>query len=323
MDTTTQTLSPQELDLAKKCGEAIQAGIQLQRWCRDPKRRITESLLDLKAVYTLPNQAFGYFADVEINNIRETVMGVRQVIDFSSVAGPNPEQQLRDFVLGEFTTRAHWVYPDGNKGGMTAVQSLYRDARGQYGRYPPDLQQGCIDWRLLGKEYEWSMFTLYIHDFVMKFGPMLKRFNEAACVVAHADFVHVVENPSPGVKLEVSIGYPFVAFAPIPNVFGFGPGKFGTAVNLFSFYLTDKNEVKVTMDFAAAPRCAKVFDFGRSVPDPVYGRAAVLQALSLGLWNSQKFHDKLDTGMLEQHARVHQALMEGTAKIWNEYARKA
>ena len=64
------------------------------------------------------------------------------------------------------------------------------------------------------------------------------------------------------------------------------------------------------MDFAAAPRCQKVFDFGKSIPDPVYGGASVVQALTMGMWNAQKFHDKTDSGMLEQHARVHQALLE-------------
>ena len=154
----------------------------------------------------------------------------------------------------------------------------------------------------------------------MQFGPYLKRFKEAAAVVMHPDYMHVVENPKKGYKLEVTVGYPFVEFAPIPNNYGFGPGKFGSAVKLYSFFLTDTNEVKVVMDFAAAPRCRKVFDFGKNIPDPIYGGAGVLGMLTLGMWNAQAFHDKLDLGMVSQHARVHQALLEGSAKIWDAWA---
>src|SRR5262249_12817252 len=149
----------------------------------------------------------------------------------------------------------------------------------------------------LGQHYEWVMLTVYIHDFVMTIGPFQRRLKEAACVVAHPDFVHIVENPSKEYVLEVSIGYPFVKFAPIPNIFGFGPGNFGVAVKLFSFYLTPDNQVHVRLFFAATPRCQKVFDFGKMVPDPMYGGAAMLQLMTLGLWNSEEFHNRLDTEM--------------------------
>ncbi|PYT25486.1 MAG: hypothetical protein DMG57_24995 [Acidobacteria bacterium] len=147
----------------------------------------------------------------------------------------------------------------------------------------------------------------------------MKRFNEAVCVAVHPDFVHIVENPLPGVKLQVAVGDPFVAFASIPNNFGFGPGKFGAAVKLYSFRLTETNEIKVSMDFAAAPRCKKVFDFGKHIPDPIYGGASALACLTRGNWNSQAFHDRIDGGMVTQHARVHQALMDGVSRIWNEW----
>jgi hypothetical protein len=315
-----QSFSAQERFLVEKTEEAIRDGVELERWCRDPARQLKEVLLDLKKTYLLPNKAYGYLSEVKMNGKMESVMGVRQLVDFSKISGANPEQQLRDFVLGEFLPRAHWVYPDGYPGGFTIEQSLYRDMKGEYGRFPEAEREGCIDWRALGTKYAWSLLTVYIHDFNMQFGPYLKRFKEAAAVVMHSDFVHVVENPKKGCKLEVTVGYPFVEFAPIPNNYGFGPGKFGSAVKLYSFFLTDTNEVKVVMDFAAAPRCSKVFDFGKNIPDPVYGGARVLGMFSLGMWNPQAFHDKLDLGMVSQHARVHQALMEGSAKIWDSWA---
>ncbi len=54
-------------------------------------------------------------------------------------------------------------------------------------------------------------------------GPLKQYLNEAACVLPMPEFVHVVENPSPEYILEVSIGYPFIDYAPVPNFFGYGP----------------------------------------------------------------------------------------------------
>ncbi|MEZ5399886.1 MAG: hypothetical protein R2729_09455 [Bryobacteraceae bacterium] len=306
--------------LQEKTEEAIRDGIQIERWCRDRGRQIQEQRLDLKKEFAIPNEAIGYFGTVAVNGKPRSVMGVRQNVQFGRIEGRDPEQRLTDFVLGEFLPRAHWVYPDGYEGGFTIVQTLYKDAAGQYGRFPEAEQKGCVDWRRLGKDYMWAMLTVQIHDFVMKFGPYLKRFNEAACVVMHPDFVHIRQNPSPGRRLEVAVGYPFVEYAPIPNNFGFGPGKFGSAVKLYAFFLTDDNRIEVEMDFAAAPRCSKVFDFSPSIPDPVYGGAAVLEAMTFGLWKAQPFHDWVDAGMVSQHARVHQALMDGSAKVWREWS---
>jgi hypothetical protein len=311
--------------LVEKTEEAIRDGVQLERWCRDPNRKVTEKVLELRRPATgepfaLRNEAIGYHSFVSMNGKMESVIGVKQYVDFSKVVGANPEQQLRDYVLGVFLPTANWTYPDGYKGGFTIKQTIFRDMKGGYSIFPEDKQKGCLDWRQLGSEYAWSMLTVNIHDFLMRFGPYLKRFDEAACVVMHPDFVHIVENPTKDYKLEVSVGYPFVAYAPIPNNFGFGPGKFGAAVKLYSFFLTHDNQVKATMDFAAAPRCKKVFDFGPSIPDPVYGGAAILEAVTFGLWKAQPFHDKTDLGMATQHGRVHQALMDGASKVWNDWA---
>src|SRR3982074_1572347 len=99
------SFTAQERFLVEKTEEAIRDGVDLERWCRDPGRRIKEVLLDLKKPYLLPNQAYGYLAEVKMNGKMESVMGVRQLVDFSKISGPNPEQQLRDFVLGEWLPR--------------------------------------------------------------------------------------------------------------------------------------------------------------------------------------------------------------------------
>ena len=50
------------------------------------------------------------------------------------------------------------------------------------------------------------------------------------------------------------MAWKFIDFAPIPNYFGFGPGKFDWAVKTFSFLLRDNNEVRCDMDFVAGAR---------------------------------------------------------------------
>jgi len=108
---------------------------------------------------------------------------------------------------------------------------------------------------------------------------------------------------------------PFIDWAPIPNFFGFGPGKFDWAVKTFQFLLSDNNDVRCDMDFVAGARPKKVLDFGEFVPDPLYGTAGALQFLTLGLYNAQSFHDFMDLQMSTQHSRVHQALMEGLVQF--------
>jgi hypothetical protein len=94
-------------------------------------------------------------------------------------------------------------------------------------------------------------------------------------------------------------------------------------VKLFSFLLRDNNDVRCNMDFAAGARPSRVFDFGKHVPCPLYGTANALQAMTFGLYNAKKFHDWMDGGMVAQHARVHQALMEGAAKVFAEWVKTA
>ena len=159
-------------------------------------------------------------------------------------------------------------------------------------------------------------FTCFLHDFAIVIGPVKKVLKEAVAVVQHPDFIHIVENPRPGYKLEVAIGYPFIDWAPIPNYFGFGPGKFDWAVKTFMFLLRDNNEVRCDMDFVAGARPKKVFDFGEYIPDPFYGTAAAMQFMTLGIYNAQAFHDFMDLQMSTQHSRVHQALMEGSSKVF-------
>ena len=305
--------------MIQKTEEAIRDGLQLERWWREWERDLPLFPLDLKRKYRLPNKAEGFFSSLPINGVTRSVMGCRQEVEFARLTGANAPERLRNFVLGEFLKRAHWTYEDGAPGGFTFEKSLYKTAEGQYGAFPEFQRLEPVDWRELGRQYAWTLLTVHLHDFVVKMGPWKKRIREAAYVVPHPDFVHVVENPSKEIVAEVSIGYPFVDVAPFPNLFGFGPGKFGVAVKLFSFLLTPKNEIRVRMLFAAAPRAQRVFDFGRSIPDPVYGGAELLRYLSLGLVKPEAIHDRMDAQMLALHCQVHQTLMDGLEKVWNDW----
>ncbi|MBI3934390.1 MAG: hypothetical protein HY316_06830 [Acidobacteria bacterium] len=305
--------------LIVKVEQAIQEGVQLERWYREQESRLLFFPLDLKNSYRLPNRAEGFFGNLSISGQSRTIMGCRQEVQFGQFSDANLAERLQEFVLKEFQTRSHWTYEDGAPGGFTFEKTIYRDAANGYQRFPAGDQDGPVDWTTLGRRYAWVLLTVHIHDFVVKMGPWKKRLREAAYVVPHPDFLHVIRNPSKDCALEVSIGYPFVDVAPHANIFGFGPGKFGAAVKLFSFFLSPQNDLHVRMVFAAAPRAQKVLDLGKRIPDPVYGGAELLRYLSLGLLNPQVIHARMDAHMLVLHCQVHQALMDGVQKVWRDW----
>jgi len=311
-------LTERDRSLIEKCEKAIGEGLVLERWCRaeDADRRMFR--LDLDHHFRLPNRADGYFGTITLNGQERSVMGCRQHVELARVDRRHDAAAcLTEFVLGEFLSRAHWICPDGAPGGFDVERSLFRAADGEYGTFPDGQRTGAMDWRDVVPRFRWVLLTIMLNDFMVNMGPVSRRMAEAVCVVAMPEFVHVIEHPSPEYALEVSVGYPFIDHAPIPNFFGFGPGKFGIAVKLFSFRLTHDRRIRVTMEFAAAPRAERVFDFYGL--DPVYGGADLLSRLSLGLFDPAGIHDTMDTTMLVEHCHVHQKLMDGTAGIWEDW----
>jgi len=318
---TTVPFDFSDLDrsLVRKTQIALIDGLELERWTRDPNRKVEFHELHLDRKYDLPNKAFGYFGEVTIGGNRLTALGARQEVEFGKITRPNPEQLLKEYVLKHFLNTSHWIYEGGDPGGFTIKQVMYCTADGTVEKYTDDELTNVRDWRMFPDEYRWSLFNCYLHDFVVYLGPgktFKKILKEAVAVVQHADFVHVVENPRPGYKLEVAIGYPIIDFAPIPNFFGFGPGKFDWGVKTYQFLLRDNNEVLCEMDFVAGARPKKVLDFGWWIPDPFYGTAGALEKLTFGIYPAQRVHDFMDLQMSTQHARVHQALMEGSSKVF-------
>ncbi|MEI6668054.1 MAG: hypothetical protein WCP29_07850 [Acidobacteriota bacterium] len=315
-------LTDHDRELIQKCEDASRDGIALERWCKQADADRTSFGLSLKESSVLPNHASGYFGTITLNGAETSVMGCRQYIEFARVPRRlDAAALLETFVLREFLTRAHWHNEDGTPGGFDVERSLYRTAEGEYGKFQPDDRAGAMHWQELGTKYRWVLLTIKLNDFVLTLGPVTTRMDEAVCVTPLPEFMRVVEHPTPDYALEVSIGYPFIDYAPIPNFFGFGPGKFGVAVKLFTFYLTHDRRIRVVMEFAAAPRAQKVFDLWGV--DPVYGGAALVNSLTMGLVDPDPIHERMDTGMLVAHSHVHQKLMDGTAKKWDEWLAEA
>src|SRR4051812_37682100 len=111
-----------ERSLVEKTEVALVDGLALERWTRDPNRKVEFHPLSLNRKYELQNKAFGYFGDVTIGGRRLTALGARQEVEFGRIAGKNPEQRLKDFVFRQFLNTAHWTYPDGDPGGFTFKQ---------------------------------------------------------------------------------------------------------------------------------------------------------------------------------------------------------
>ena len=321
--TVPEDFTSLERSLVEKAELAIVKGRELERWSRDPDRRIRQFPLSLNRPYKLKQRAWGYFADVTIAGRTLSALGCQQQVEFGRISGPNPEERLKEYVLCQFLNTSSWMYPDGNAGGFTIQQMLYCDADGRCDRYPADQLRAACAWGDIGTKYRWSLLTIFLHDFVIHLGPMKTILKEAVSVVQHPDFIHIVPNPKPGYKLEVAIGYPFIDYAAVPNYFGFGPGKFDWALKTYSFLLRDNNEVRCDMEFVAGARARKVFDFGPYIPCPLYGTSDMLEFFTLGIYRSQPFRDYVDLQMAVEHAHVHQALMEGSAKIFAAWEKTA
>ncbi len=315
-------MNDQDRFLVERSEEAIRDGGQLFQWCFDHVEKMPRVPLDLGKRYRLPNIQEAFFGELSINGQPTSVMGTRQQSEFGRIEGSGAGGRLRAFVHREFLERGYFTHPDGQPGGFEFHRTVFQDPSGAYGTFEGVGRNGAIDWNDLPSRFRWVLLRVDIHDFVMEMGPFKKKLKEAACVVAHPAFTRTIIDPEPGYELEVTVGYPFAKFAPIPNIFGFGPGKFDTAVKTYSFLLTPTQDVHVRMYFAAAPRCQRVFDFGPSAPDPVYGGARLLRKLSFGKFDEDAFHRKLDSGMLIQHCRVHQSFIEGAEKAFKEWLSK-
>src|SRR4051812_47121407 len=111
-------LSAFDISLVQKTEDALRDGLQLERWTRDPNRKIEEHPLSLNRQYNLKNKAFGYLANPVISGQSLPALGARQEVEFGRITVPNPEQCLKDYVFKHFLETSHWTYDDGDQGGF-------------------------------------------------------------------------------------------------------------------------------------------------------------------------------------------------------------
>lgn len=315
MTTMRMDLTSQEETLASLCEQAISEGGDLANWCLASTHDCQRFALDPKRKCSLPHESDAFYGEVAIAGSNRSVMGCRQRMSIGPVSQANSIDEIREFVMRDFLAQANWTYQNGKLGGFSIRKSIASLPSGRNAVFALNESVGPVDWRELSSAYRWVMLTIDLHDFVVEAGPIRKQIRQAVCVVQHPAFCSEDENPRTS-RYRISVGYPFVPYAPLRNVFGFGPGKFGAAIKLYTFEIGYDDVLSVEMLFAAAPRCEKVLDFGRMMPDPIYGGARLVERLSFGKWSATPFHDWLDGQMLAQHCRVHQALIEGVAVNW-------
>jgi len=311
-------LLPGDSLLIRQTEESLVVGLQLGDWLREHGESLEWKSLDLGRQFRLPHTQACHFGRVKVEGGERTVMATRQLLEFGSLGDRTPEA-LREYVLGSYVPTSHWTHEDGTPGGITTEQILCRTPQGQYGRFPESARAGGGDFRELGGKYDWVLLTITPHDLAMDLGLFRLRIFVVPYLVISPGYVHVVEKPSPGYALEVTVGYSYIDAPPIalkPPWVGYGPGRFVSATKVYQFLVTDRNEIRVRMYFASAPRSQKFLDFGKGWPDPVYGTADVLDWLTFGLLRRDRVHDFLDTQISKSHCQLTQALVEGAEVVW-------
>ncbi len=320
--TDAAALTAKDRTLIEKSELALRQGSQLLNWWREISSRGKLQLFPLMPDENRDLTMEAFFDQTVIDGKQTPAMGVLQTIRFPLAPAAGPCTRLEDFVHRRLLSAAHWRNPDGLPGGFGYSVLLHKTRnRGEYGRFPVPSDTQSVDLGQVGSLYEWIMLQVDIYDFVRSFPP-LRRYvkllagiiREAAYLVTNEDFMH---NLHPGIRskpVETDLGYAFVPATVHPNFFGFGPGRFGAAVKLFRFGLTDAGIFEVNMAFLLAPRSEKVLYLWGF--DPVYGTVNLLDALTFHKRNiKQRAHDKLDKIMLRQHGQVHENFILGLRKL--------
>lgn len=313
---TSTALSERERFLIDQSEVALRKGAQLLAWWNSAPDLKWFELMDGSPSATMR----GFYDRVDIDGTSTSVMGCHQRIRFRRSSSASPEVPLAAFSSREFFRVCRWTHPDGLPGGFGYRPLLHKRSSGQYGRFSAPTE-GDMDLSGIGSQWEWVLLQVDIFDFVRSFPPLrryartLSRFvKEAAYVVTQRDYRSARFPAEEGLASHCGLGYSFVPCPVHPNFFGFGPGRFGTAIKLFRFGLLEQ-QMQVDLAFLVAPRSEKVLYLGGF--DPVYTLIHLIDALTLGMFQiRQRAHDKLDSVMLRQHGDVHQNFVQGMRPIW-------
>jgi hypothetical protein len=216
-----------------------------------------------------------------------------------------------------FARHSTWKRANGDRGGFTYTPVLVQRSGVDAAEVPPSR---LVDFDLSG--FEWKLFRVDIHDFVRAIPmmrpvarPMSRRVREAALITAVPGLSQPLIPVEDASVAEVAFGYTFLPLAPEPNIFGFGPGHFRSAIKQFHFTLLPDRTLEIRLAFIVAPRSEKILDLRGF--DPVYGLVELLDRLSLArIGLSRRCHDRMDAVMLGLHGQVHQNLLEDMAPFW-------
>lgn len=176
------------------------------------------------------------------------------------------------------------------------------------------------------REFEWVVLQVDILDFIRSF-PGIGRFakffsrfiKEAAYILIHPKFSAPALPETEATLTRLCFGYSFLPCAAHPSFFGFGPGRFGTAVKQFDVAALENGRVEIRLAFIVTPRSEKVLSLWGF--DPVYNFSSLLDLLTLRRFNLDgRVHDRLDARMLAHHCRVHQAFLQGLAEAFQRAA---
>jgi hypothetical protein len=246
-----------------------------------------------------------------------SVMGCLQsarfTVDMDSEAGARFVADLP----GVFAQHCSWIRIDGDRGGFGYTPILrQREEAGD--PEPPSTE--AVDFRLDG--LEWQLLRVDIHDFVRAIPmmrpvsrPMSRRIREAALITVIPELFDPLIPAASEKVAETAFGYAFLPLAPEPNIFGFGPGHFRSAVKQFHFVLHTDLSLEIRLAFIVSPRSEKIMSIRGF--DPVYSFVDIVDRLAfrrLGL--SARFHDRMDAVMLGLHGQVHQNLLADLEPFW-------
>ncbi|MBI2821222.1 MAG: hypothetical protein HYX74_03260, partial [Acidobacteria bacterium] len=315
-------LPPRARFLIDQTERALRDGAEMLAWWRSTGCGASLAKFDLLLKGGDVASMHGFYEQIRIGGKPTSVMGCLQTLRFgrSGAAGECPAGlSLRSFARGEFFRVCQWRHPDGLPGGFGYQALLYQEkGSGRYGTFA----DAGVDLSQLGSRLEWALLQVEIFDFVRSFPP-LRRFartlsrliREAAYIVVHPEYLDGNFSPAPGAIAECGLGYSFVPCTVHPNFFGFGPGRFGTALKLLRFALLESGQMQIDLAFLVAPRSQKVLYLGGF--DPVYSLVHLIDTVTLGKFGiRRRLHDKLDFIMLRQHGDVHQNFIEAMRAVW-------
>jgi hypothetical protein len=264
-------------------------------------------------------QMDGFFERLVLDGRDVSVMGCVQRFQFQTGWAPERlTERLAAFVLEEYFAKASWPRRDGETGGFrySPLFGKTRDSRLMV------LEGADLSLNRVQREFEWAVFQVDILDFVRSFPipswavrSMSRFIREAAFIQFHSRFAEPALVEPEGALSRHCFGYSFLPAAVHPSIFGFGPGRFGTAVKQFDIAALHDGRVEFRLAFIVTPRSEMVLNVWGF--DPVYAFSRLLDLLTFKRLNlDRRIHDRLDAQMLTQHCQVHHSFLEGIAEAF-------